>query len=167
MFRLNTYYVACRYLSRNRPLVDTLCVQAPSACPHRVCSDRVSPLPYQFPRASIYQFTTCIENTHLHNCIPLGHITVYLPLNSLLGVAKLPFQFFNACVLIVMNPPDTIEVAHRPHVFWKFFRFRPFKVVDNWYNIALRLQRCNYLLKNKMPMFIYDVMIRMSVQRLL
>jgi hypothetical protein len=58
-----------------------------------------------------------------------------------------PDQFVYAGVLVVMDPPNAVEVANGSHVFWKFFCLRPLEVVQNWYDVAFVFQSTTDLLK--------------------
>jgi hypothetical protein len=58
-------------------------------------------------------------------------------------------EFVDARVLVVVDPANTVEVAHGAHVFGQFLRFWPREVVDYRNDVALRLQSGDDFLKKK------------------
>lgn len=51
-----------------------------------------------------------------------------------------PLELVDTCILVVVNPPHTIEVADCPHVLREDFRLRPLEVVQDWNDVALALK---------------------------
>lgn len=60
----------------------------------------------------------------------------------------IPFQFVHTSVLIVMDPPNGVEMTHRSHVFGKIIRFGEVEVIYYGNNVAIVSESCyNFLEK--------------------
>ena len=56
-----------------------------------------------------------------------------------------PLQLVHASLLVVVDPPDPVEVAEGPHVLWELLGIRELEVINHGDDVAVVLKGCDNL----------------------